>query len=226
MYRHEIKYYINKRDAYMLMLYLKHFMRPDPNADSNGEYWIRSIYFDTQGNRDYYQKLNGDAERKKLRVRIYDTSDLKARLEIKYKSGQLVSKEGLWISKEAACLLIKNDYRFLLDINNKTALKLFGLFQSELLRPVIIIDYVRWAYFLPYDNIRVTLDRDLMASCDFAHAFDNAIARVSVQNEHLLILEIKYGNALPGFIKSILSELSSQLHSISKYVLSRQAIHY
>lgn len=226
MHRHELKYYINRRDVYMLKQYLKHFMQLDQNANQNGEYWIRSLYFDTIGNRDYYQKINGDTERKKLRIRIYDTSDVCAKLEIKNKTGAMTDKESVIISKEAALLLINNDYRFLLNINNKTALKFYKHFQSGILRPVVIVDYVRQAFFLPYDSIRVTIDKDLKASMDFDHMFYNDVPLVNVQRDAICILEIKYGNVLPGFIKSILTDISPQSNSISKYVMSRQALHF
>ena len=83
VYRHEIKFFINRIDAFLLDSMLKRTMQTDINGDEHGEYWIRSMYFDSQDNRDYLEKINGFSQRKKLRIRIYKTSDPAVKLELK-----------------------------------------------------------------------------------------------------------------------------------------------
>ena len=82
-YRHEIKFYINKRQAAELRLFLTKNMRLDTNTDETGSYWIRSLYFDTVENKDYYEKTIGCNIRKKIRLRIYDISTKIVKLELK-----------------------------------------------------------------------------------------------------------------------------------------------
>ena len=45
-FRHEIKHQINTADYYSIMGRLKHVIGRDLNAGDEGEYKIRSIYFD------------------------------------------------------------------------------------------------------------------------------------------------------------------------------------
>ena len=45
-YRHEEKYYISYADYIVLRQQLRALMHPDPHADENGEYYIRSLYLD------------------------------------------------------------------------------------------------------------------------------------------------------------------------------------
>ena len=61
MYRHEIKYFISKRQAAELRLFLKSSMHRDSNGNSTGSYWVRSQYFDTMGNRITMRKSQATA---------------------------------------------------------------------------------------------------------------------------------------------------------------------
>ena len=57
VYRHELKFIINKNMALILQNRLKHVMTIDKNYD--GPYFIRSLYFDDYNNQAYYDKING-----------------------------------------------------------------------------------------------------------------------------------------------------------------------
>ena len=48
-------------------------------------YMIRSMYFDSINDDDYYEKLSGEVNRKKIRLRIYDKEGELVKLEIKQK---------------------------------------------------------------------------------------------------------------------------------------------
>ena len=66
--RHEIKFYVNLMQFSRLAQSLKNVMIEDKHNGSNG-YFIRSLYFDTYAETDYYQKVNGIENRKKIRLR-------------------------------------------------------------------------------------------------------------------------------------------------------------
>ncbi|PWW96767.1 VTC domain-containing protein, partial [Clostridium perfringens] len=70
--RRELKYVISEFDYYKLENLLKKILIPDKNNGSYG-YSIRSLYFDSIDNCDYYAKLGGEEVRKKIRLRIYRT---------------------------------------------------------------------------------------------------------------------------------------------------------
>lgn len=225
IYRHEVKYYVNARDAHLLCMRLKTIMRVDENANQKGEYWIRSLYFDTTANRDYYEKLGGISERKKLRIRIYNTQADYAKLELKSKSGPYIHKESMEIGRERALRLANGDFEALSGLRERAAGAFYACHHTEQLRPVILIDYIRTAFYLPFEGIRVTLDRSLQASLEPRALFQTNLPLVPVLGGQAQILEVKFFHALPGCVRSILSELAPQLSSVSKYVLSRQTIH-
>ena len=57
-------------------------MKKDQHDIDKG-YFIRSLYFDTINNKAFYEKMEGIEERKKYRLRIYDTKDKNVKFEIK-----------------------------------------------------------------------------------------------------------------------------------------------
>ena len=96
----------------------------------------------------------------------------------------------------------------------------------EAYKPTILIDYEREAFFYPYDNIRITIDKSLRASTFLKDLFDPEIPMVPVFNDERYILEVKLNTALPGFLKSIVSGVNPIYTSVSKYCLARMAVHY
>lgn len=225
VYRHECKCYISEREAYMLAQYFRRVMRVDRHAGPDGQYWIRSLYFDTPGNRDYYDKLNGYSERRKIRLRIYDADTDVAMLEHKCKRGAYVCKESMPLGRQDAIRLSRNDCAFLPPVSHGAAGKFYTLFHLEQLRPILLIDYKRQAFELPFENIRITIDRDLRASADTARLFDKSVPSINAMRDARCILEVKYRNAIPVFISRILSVVSLPVTSISKYSICRQSIH-
>ncbi len=81
-FRHEIKYII----SYSEFLYLRKKLDDLLEIDRNQlGYMIRSMYFDSINDDDYYEKLSGEVNRKKIRLRIYDKEGGLVKLEIKQK---------------------------------------------------------------------------------------------------------------------------------------------
>ena len=59
-YRHELKYYINRGDYEILSRRLRSCIQQDENAQRNGgEYFIRSLYFDSPFDDALWEKLSG-----------------------------------------------------------------------------------------------------------------------------------------------------------------------
>ena len=74
-YRHELKYYINRGDYEILSRRLRSCIQQDENAQRNGgEYFIRSLYFDSPFDDALWEKLSGVDERDKFRIRAYNGS--------------------------------------------------------------------------------------------------------------------------------------------------------
>ena len=59
VYRNELKYFINEMDYINLSKVFKTALEKDVYDVNNEGYWIRSLYFDTLQNKDYYEKIIG-----------------------------------------------------------------------------------------------------------------------------------------------------------------------
>jgi len=224
VYRHEVKYYISKREAFELSLLLRNNMRLDSNADNLGSYWIRSLYFDTLDNKDYYEKIIGHNIRKKIRLRIYDKATTLVKLEIKNKINHYTYKESINISRKDANKLIVGDSSSLLNYKEDATNKVFLFMHRDIYRPTVIIDYEREAYLYPFENIRVTLDRNVRAAYNANNLFAENICMIPVFNNEILVLEIKYDHMIPIFLKRVLSNFAIESSQISKYCLGRNIL--
>ena len=80
-FRHELKYVLPYGDSLTLRSKLDKVLELDRGAP----YKVRSLYFDTIDDDDYYDKQGGEINRKKMRLRIYDSSGKVCKLECKAK---------------------------------------------------------------------------------------------------------------------------------------------
>jgi len=69
--------------------------RPDENADINGRYKTRSLYFDNYDDKVVIDKLSGQSVREKFRLRYYNDDISFIRLEKKNKANRLAYKDSV-----------------------------------------------------------------------------------------------------------------------------------
>ena len=74
VFRCENKYLISYADALSLQRKLDLVLQRDCHSGEQG-YTVRSLYFDSLNNLDFYTKLAGTELRKKIRLRIYSPGD-------------------------------------------------------------------------------------------------------------------------------------------------------
>jgi hypothetical protein len=196
-------------------------MGRDPYGGENNEYWIRSLYFDTLDNDDFYDKEIGVMRRKKIRLRIYDVNQQWVKIEIKNKSDQYMMKETASLSREEATALINGDKEILLKHDNEVLNNVYYFMCRDLYRPVIIVDYEREAYVAPIENIRITFDKNIRASSVEFDLFNPGLNMQPVFDDPTMVVEVKYNHFLPTWLKDILSSFHSERYAISKYCLGR-----
>lgn len=184
-------------------------------------YVIRSLYFDSLYNRDFYEKESGVEKRRKIRLRIYDTNQDFAMLEMKQKDGKNQLKRSLIVSKKDAEQLILGNYSVLLNYKEDFATECYSVMNMYLYRPKSIVQYFRKAYVIPENNIRITFDFDVKATESNFDIFSNDLVLNKVLDDTKVILEVKYNNFLLDYIKDVLEMVNKSEISVSKYCLSR-----
>lgn len=220
--RHELKYFVNGGDARALCMTLAHVLRRDPNGDENNEYAVRSLYFDDVYDTAYYDKISGVMHRDKYRIRIYKYSDARIYMERKRKMGDRIQKTSVPITRRLAEQIIACDPTGMEKAKNPLIQDLYGLMRTRLLRPTVIVDYVREAYTHPAERVRVTFDRQLRTGLYSKDLFDPRIAVAPPLTDGREILEVKYNSYLPDYIAGLLAETPSERSAISKYTLCRR----
>lgn len=215
-FRHEYKYVIPYGD----MLELRNKLDEVLTLDRGGAYVVRSIYFDSPDDKDYYDKQGGEMIRKKLRLRIYDINSDTAKLEIKGKYDYHQLKESLVISKEVAKRIINGEYSDLLTMDNELAKKMYVLLESGY-RPKVIIEYDRAAY-ITTTTTRITFDYNIKRSHDFEKFYTNDINYLELTNPNDVVLEVKFDRFLEPYISKILEKYTNRYQSVSKYVMGRE----
>ena len=220
--RHELKYHITPAEMTVLRNVLTPVMQPDPNGNENNEYHIRSLYFDTINDDALEEKIAGVGNRKKYRMRIYNFSDKVIKLECKSKYGDLISKQSVSIPRELAEQLIAGDPDGLQRMRHPLLHDMFREMRTRLLRPVVIVDYVREAYIHPAQDVRITFDKMLRTGMYSSDMFNAKLPTFPVFDDPVEILEVKYNEFLPTHIQALLSGVTAQRSAVSKYTWCRR----
>ena len=108
--RFELKYLIGKKDYYLLKQMLPRILELDPHNLNGSRYTVISIYFDDPIDSAYYEKVDGDFERKKFRIRFYDFSDAFIKLEKKEKIGGITYKTDMRIDKSVVLTALNDPF--------------------------------------------------------------------------------------------------------------------
>ncbi len=196
-------------------------MAQDPHNGING-YAVRSLYFDTPYDTDFFEKQAGVELRRKLRLRCYDPKQDFAMLEMKQKQGARQLKRSLRVSRRDALSLIDGDYRPLLDYNNPFAAEVYGLMRTRAYIPRTIVQYNRKAFIAKENKIRVTFDNQIVATESCFDLFSEHLNMNPVLDPYDAVLEVKFNGLLLNYIQSMINCIDKSELSVSKYVLARQ----
>lgn len=217
--RSELKYWMNYQESLCLQDELMKLLSYDAYSE-NGFYRVKSLYFDSINNIDYMEKLAGTAQRKKIRLRIYDEDDEVAKLELKQKDGIYQQKRSLLVTKEVVQKLMNGDYACLLECSEKMAVYLYELLTLGAYQPAVLIEYDRRAFVYQEYNTRITLDKNVRSSELILDLYEKNIPW-NYRTRDKVILEVKYNGRLWMPIQKVLKKYNLQNVSIGKYAYGR-----
>ena len=230
--RYEYKYIVEESKMESLRKMILPFVDLDEFVDTEGtnQYTVRSIYFDTPRYDFYFEKIEGIKNRKKVRLRGYDTESpdntvfleikrkyeipiVKYRAPLKYTDAldifEKIRINGHVVSSSNFPKAYENSKRFFFQV------------YSRHLRPVVLVIYEREAYLSKFDStVRVTFDKNLR-SVAYPHLTglykeDRAVRSL---NKHF-ILEVKFNKHFPPWLNPILSTYGLKRQAASTYVIT------
>lgn len=225
-FRHEMKYVISAAQMPLLKNRICSIMQQDAHAGVTGAYNIRSLYFDSYDNRCYYENENGTDPREKFRIRIYNHSTERITLECKRKERGKTLKTSCPLTLEQANRLIKGIAPASLDTIPPLLRRLSLKMQTELFRPVVIVEYDRTPMIYQSGNVRITFDTNISTSADIQSFFSDTLAKKPIMPAGRQLLEVKFDEYLPDFIYHSLNLSSLQQTAYSKYYLCRKFAQY
>ena len=197
----------------------------DPHTKESGKYIIHSLYFDDYKDSSIYTTDAGTNKRFKWRIRYYDDDLNYIVLERKEKLNGRCHKKSVKLTIDEYNAIINGNITDILYDTNKHLIKELArdilLFNYE---PKVIIDYERIAYVEDITNVRITFDTKISASYELENFLDGNYIKYYVEPSNYNVLEVKFDNILPSYIKKIIESYGFIQTSFSKYYYGRKII--
>lgn len=222
--RNEKKFLLGTAEFLQKSGELRRLLHEDAHNGAQG-YMIRSLYFDTEYDGDFFDKEYGMEVRKKLRLRIYDPASEFAVLEMKQKQGEQQRKRSLKLRREEAERLIACDFSPLLRHGEPFAAECYALMNCRCYRPRTVVEYRRLAFVAKENKIRITFDHQIRAAEGNFRLFDPKIPLHPVLDPSLAVMEVKYNGFLLSYMQQMLNNIAKSELSVSKYCLARDSYH-
>ena len=229
--RREYKYLIPRR----LMEPIREAARMvgdlDHHAGPDGQYCIRSLYFDDYRYSLFNANEREQSDRYKVRVRSYPEKEgSPAFLEVKRRIQDVIVKSRVSVPMEDWAELVQtlkvDQVEGLSKRGRQAAERFLSLVHIHHLRPVLLVDYQREAWISRVDDYaRLTFDHhitsqvhetlDLVADPRRWRSSDHRIQTSTA--EPMVVLELKFANAAPAWMVSMVRRMGLTRHSFSKY---------
>jgi SPX domain protein involved in polyphosphate accumulation len=235
--RYELKYLLRRSQVDAVLDEVRTQMRLDPHCVLPGDgqdgvgvsYPITSLYYDTPDYKAYWDKLDGQRNRRKVRVRAYGdtqiTPDTLTYLEIKQRVNQMMRKRRVRLPYAQAV-----DFAALAELGSTLddparALvhEVAFLYATLQLRPACVVTYDRLAFEgdAHAPDLRVTLDTNVRGRI---HDL-SLLSTGSAADRHLLgpdyaVLEVKANSHVPGWVAQMVARHHCTFRRVSKYCLT------
>ena len=194
-------------------------MKPDCHA-VNGQYTIRSLYFDTADDKALREKLDGVITREKYRIRLYNHDPSTVHLERKFKHVGLGYKNTAPLTPKQAQAIADGDVEWMSRSDDAVILGFYTRIRNEGLKAKVIVDYIREPFVFAPGNVRVALDYAIRTGMSCTDFLNPACVTVPIKDAPY-ILEVKWDSYLPDVIRDAVQLDSRRNAAFSKYAASR-----
>lgn len=215
--RHEIKTLLTYPQYLELRQRALPLLVPDKHMTNPEGYRVQSVYLDDALCSAYREKDSGVQHRNKFRIRAYNGLDRFLVLENKEKIDDRIMKSSLQITRADYDAILSEDFSPLLAYEHPLARQVCALHAARRLRPAVIVEYEREAYVHPLSMVRITFDKAVAAGTNTLDMFDPKLVTRPIFDRREVVLEIKYGEYYPMYLKQLLQNNGQKL-AISKFV--------
>ena len=224
-YRNEWKYSLSNQDLSLLQSRLSQVMELDPHTPPNGRYLIHSLYFDDYKDTSVYTTNSGLSKRFKWRIRYYGDDLDYIVLEKKEKLESRCHKKSCKLTIDEYHLIVSGNITDIVYDTNKDLIRELACDMMMFdYRPKVIVDYERIAYVEEITNVRITFDMKISASYELERFLDGDYFKFYVNPSGVNVLEVKFDEILPSYIRNIVESYRFNQTSFSKYYYGRKII--
>ena len=220
IYRSEIKHVIDAADKAAICANLRAVAKLDAHAREKGQYFIRSLYFDSVADKALREKLDGVNEREKFRIRFYNNDPSVIHLEKKVKRNGLGYKVSANLTAEETQRIVNGDTLWMATSGRGLITELYSKMKSQGLRPKTIVDYTRIPFIYAPGNVRVTIDENIRTGLNSTDLLSPDCITVPAAG-NLILLEVKWDEYLPSIIRQAVQVKNRRSTAFSKYQICR-----
>jgi hypothetical protein len=233
--RHEFKYALPLSARAEVLHIVGDRVVPDPHATAREDglvgYYNHTIYLDTEDLLDYHERLSERRLRNRLRVRTYGRSGDGAPvfLEIKRKIDEWVVKRRVQVCDADTWAAHPHDRPWIEHAravnggDHFVAVHFLHLVEDGRV-PVSTVQYFREAYVDRrgdgHGRVRLTIDREVTAAVRPDGRSLYASAEVELIPQDWVVMELKYNQDRPGWMREICRELGLRALPVPKFGLS------
>lgn len=226
--RFELKYVADRRLVESFRAELPAKLDRDAHG-IDGFYPVWSMYYDTRDLRFYWEKIDGERFRRKLRIRHYGmpdelTDDTSVWVEIKQRVNRVTQKRRVRLPYAQALQLCAGQPPGACDEDAAVVEEILFLVGRLQLRPTTVVGYVREAYVGRAEDsgLRMTIDSRVRGRDRDMDLRVGAENRFVVQ-PHLSVVEVKVNERVPYWLTEHIARHNLSLRRISKYCQSVEA---
>ena len=221
-FRKELKYRITYAEYLSIRQRVKAVMKKDSHTKDDGTYLIRSIYFDNYQDKALKEKIDGQSQREKFRIRYYNDDFSYITLEKKTKLNNMGKKFYTVITKDELEKILNGDYEWMIKSTNPLIQEFYVKLKENILRPVVLVSYTREPYTFSAGNVRITFDSNIRSSMNTKDFLNPEVLDISATEEEKdILMEVKYTGFLPDIIRDIIQGRDNNVQAFSKYCACR-----
>ena len=191
----------------------------------NFSYPVNSIYLDSDRLSTYWDWVNSNRNRYKLRLRFYDElPDTPVFFEIKRRVSNCILKQRCGVKKSAAESVLRGicpseDQIVSRDPKARTAIMNFIQITMQIqAKPKALVTYLREAYVDPdNEGVRVTMDREVRIGPREVLDWSLHLDRYEQPFGNKVILELKFNNRFPEWFGEMVRLFNVSRSAAAKY---------
>jgi SPX domain protein involved in polyphosphate accumulation len=225
--RFELKYLVSEEVARAMRDFVRSYLVPDEYAALSADfsYPNHSLYLDSDDLRLYWDVINGNKNRYKLRLRYYDENPAApVFFEIKRRSDNAILKERGAVRREHAASLLAGqlpepEHLMSNRPGQLTALQHFCRLMCDS-RAVLKthVSYLREAWMSRTDNsVRVTFDRQVSITPHSQPVITTRMENPVMPWRNQVILELKFTTRFPNWFADMVRLFNAMQCGVAKY---------